>query len=263
MIKELSIDYDGLFPGKFSYISKGRFLPERTEFSEGLNLVIGENGSGKSTLLNVVKAMTLAGGLNVDVSMWDQAGMFYPKAKDFLSPDYGVRQTAFSVVNDYDAPVMVMNKLEERRSYNGGYDRMEDFVQHWNEKSMSKGQKMMNAISESIDRANRYMSSYSIDSLFPRSPMNDVYREAIDKVKEYVMGITANDLPKRGVFLMDEPDEGLDINNLKILKNFLVSAGDSVQVIAVVHNPLLIRSLSDKANVIELTPGYLEDIKGF
>jgi ATPase subunit of ABC transporter with duplicated ATPase domains len=263
MIKEISFNYRGQFPKRYGYIKDGRLLPKRVEFTEGLNIVIGENGCGKSSLLNVIRALTLTGGLRLDVSMWDQVGVFFPKEKDFLSQDYDVVQDGVTIVNDYDAPVMPMDKLESRRSFDGSYECVEDFAQHFDEAKMSKGQKMLNTIRASIRRANRYMESYSLAGLFPSGPMNSTFREGVDKVREHVESITCGDLPKRGVFLMDEPDEGLDIRNLAVLKNFLLEAGKTVQVIAVIHNPLLIRTLADKANVIELTEGYLEDVKNF
>ena len=63
--------------------------------------------------------------------------------------------------------------------------------------------------------------------------------------------------------MMDEPDAGLDIDNLAALRDFLIEASKTVQVIVVLHNALLIKSLADKANVIELSEGYLKKIGDF
>ena len=62
---------------------------------------------------------------------------------------------------------------------------------------------------------------------------------------------------------MDEQDNGLDVVNLLALKNWLLNI-KNVQIIAIIHNPILIKSLSENgANVIELSKNYLKKIKTF
>ena len=129
---------------------------------------------------------------------------------------------------------------------------------------MSKGQKMMNTINTSIHYANELLQNYSIDSIIPKECYNSAFKEAYDAMREYVANNTT-ELKKQAVFLMDEPDEGLDIKNLTLLKNFLIEAGKGIQIICVLHNPLLVKRLveSTNANVIQLTKGYLKAILDF
>jgi hypothetical protein len=63
--------------------------------------------------------------------------------------------------------------------------------------------------------------------------------------------------------LMDEPDRNLDIENIDTIKNILSFHKPQTQIIAVVHNPLLICSLSKKKdiNIIEMTESYVDKIK--
>ena len=65
--------------------------------------------------------------------------------------------------------------------------------------------------------------------------------------------------------LMDEPDQGLDINNLKDIYGVLSCDKESTQLIAVVHNPILVYKLSKLpyVNIIEMSPNYLEIVKDF
>ena len=64
-------------------------------------------------------------------------------------------------------------------------------------------------------------------------------------------------------FLIDEPDRNLDISNIDELYKVLSYQKEITQLICVIHNPILIYKLSklDYINFIELTKGYLKEIK--
>lgn len=63
-------------------------------------------------------------------------------------------------------------------------------------------------------------------------------------------------------FLLDEPDRNLDISNIETLSSILGYHKEMTQIIAVVHNPLLIYSLNRKkdVNFIEMEDGYLDRV---
>ena len=63
--------------------------------------------------------------------------------------------------------------------------------------------------------------------------------------------------------LMDEPDRNLDIENIWHIKSVLDFHKPHTQIIAVVHNPLLICALSKnpEVNFIEMTRGYVKNIR--
>ena len=65
--------------------------------------------------------------------------------------------------------------------------------------------------------------------------------------------------------LMDEPDRNLDIDNIIQIYNVLSFHKPQTQIIAIVHNPVLIYKLSklDCVNFIEMTEGYLNKIRIF
>jgi ABC-type lipoprotein export system ATPase subunit len=64
---------------------------------------------------------------------------------------------------------------------------------------------------------------------------------------------------------MDEPVNGLDIDNLEQVFDILNSIRDDTQLIVSAHNPLLIykASKNPSINFIELTEGYLNKIINF
>lgn len=270
MIKTLEINYkakNGV--NEYYYlrededVNKRELLPKKIEFTPGLNLVIGGNGCGKTTLVDIITKLTLArGGLNNEYTFWDDVKIFYPDSSGF-DPTYKP-QDMFRIVNDYDAPVHRMDDTGVKNK-RGGYNfqNFRDFAQFFSEGKMSKGQRMINTLKMAIIEANEKMGVYTKDSLFPKKQMNDMWTKAVEKTKEAIDGFNDSTLPKKAVLIMDEPDEGLDIDNLIALRDFLVDASKTVQVIVVIHNQLLIKSLADKANVIELSPGYLDKVTSF
>lgn len=65
--------------------------------------------------------------------------------------------------------------------------------------------------------------------------------------------------------LMDEPDRNLDINRVEEVYNVLKLKKENTQIIAVVHNPILIYKLSklNHVNIIEMTEGYVKEVIKF
>lgn len=65
--------------------------------------------------------------------------------------------------------------------------------------------------------------------------------------------------------LMDEPDQGLDIDNLKDIYGILSYEKPQTQLIAVVYNPVLVYKLSKLpyVNIIEMSPNYLQKLTDF
>lgn len=271
MIKSVEINYKGEDTNtKYFYLredwltgKKRKILPEKIEFKTGLNIVIGANGSGKSSLLDIITDYTLARGLRSQWSFWEDLRPFYPNCNGFdhiYEP-----QDMVKIVNDYTAPVHRMDDLSVKtKRDNGQIKTFADFGRFMTENKMSKGQQLMNTLKESIMEANAKMEEYSINSLFfDTTDANDTWKTAVEKAKEAIYRFHDETLEKQMVFMMDEPDAGLDIDNLAALRDFLIEASKTVQVIVVLHNALLIKSLADKANVIELSEGYLKKIGDF
>ena len=98
-----------------------------------------------------------------------------------------------------------------------------------------------------------------------RNSSNDLWKERFTNLlkyyKENSFVPTQDDFSF--TFLIDEPDKNLDISNIDELYNVLSYQKEMTQLICVIHNPILIYKLSklDYINFIELTDGYLEEIK--
>ena len=63
--------------------------------------------------------------------------------------------------------------------------------------------------------------------------------------------------------LMDEPDSSMDIGNAEQVYDILSQRKENTQIIAVVHNPLLIYKLStlEDVNIIEMSDNYVRKVR--
>lgn len=271
MIQKITINYENKYhPDGYTHLIKDndgnnrQLLPKEVVFDKGLNIIIGENGCGKSTLLNLLTDLTLARGLSNGFDFWSQVKLFYPTEKELFTIDYRTKQDVVRIYNDYHSPVSRMDTLSGKMKLNyGQLNSADDFRQYISERTLSKGQQMISGIKWSIGAMLEKAKTYTLDSLIPDSLMkscNDTWSNGYKGIKTTILETHQDGLEKRPVFLMDEPDEGLDINNLKQLKDFLLIASATTQVIVILHNQLLIKSLADKANVIELSEDYLNKI---
>ena len=61
---------------------------------------------------------------------------------------------------------------------------------------------------------------------------------------------------------MDEPDRNLSLKSLKEIKSVLSFHKEKTQIIAIIHNPLLICALQkyEHINWIEMTDNYIHNI---
>ena len=87
------------------------------------------------------------------------------------------------------------------------------------------------------------------------------YAAYIDYVKEHRIKPTEEE--KEITILMDEPDRNLSLDNIKEIQGILSFHKPQTQLIAVIHNPLLIYNLSkiEDTNIIEMTEGYVHKVK--
>lgn len=65
--------------------------------------------------------------------------------------------------------------------------------------------------------------------------------------------------------LMDEPDSGLDIENIKDVFETISYDNPNVQLIVAIHNPVLIHKMLklNYVNTIEMTPCYTKKVEDF
>ena len=243
-----------------------RRLEEGIEFKDGINIIIGENGSGKSTILNIMRKL-----LYCEHSFKSEEPMYFSDWEDMAKLG-----ECFELKNDYRKTTFnLYNMRFDKDAYCSGSDIiMKDpsaLFQFQAISEESRGQNVMGDLSQLFNimfnpkkQPENFPLAYYVQNLIKGKKFaNDNWMQNIKKVGKYIKRDTVED--NSYTILMDEPDSGLDIANLKEIYSVLSVPKEQTQIIAVVHNPMIIHKLNklDFVNIISLTNDYANIIDSF
>ena len=235
-------------------------LEEGIEFTPGINILIGENGCGKSTVMNVIRSAN-----RIEHS-------FIP------TPDHPEITTitelnelfdSFEVIGDYRLPVFNLYRMFEDKELVGTQGTVMDSLDNAKlfiaGKEESKGQNVMGDLNQLMDwMFNRSSECYPVLHYIKQYQKEGYHKEEVEKL---ITSFQRNSVKYEDTFtiLMDEPDQGLDIGNLEEIYGMVSYDKPNTQLIAVIHNPVLIYKLSklDYVNIIEMSKDYLNKVKQF
>jgi len=216
------------------------------KFKPGVNVIVGENGSGKTTLLKLIERYLLVDKTECGLGMYGSV-MSDLKGLNKDVPD-GV-----DVYADYDKNTFrLCHKAEKDND-----DIMSSFS--------AFGEAYMQKHSSTGEGVNIALNSLFKSMFSKDAKLKFDYNKVAEREKsygEYIKNHRVQDHDEWTI-IMDEPDRNLDIENIDKIKGILSFHKQNTQVIAVVHNPLLIYALSKKKNInfIELTSGYIDRVK--
>ena len=130
------------------------------------------------------------------------------------------------------------------------------FTEYFTQIKSSTGEGVIVAINSMFKRMFSKGANLMFD--FDKVGSDDLYKKYGDYVKNH--RVTDHD---EWTILMDEPDRNLDIENMSNILGILSFQKPNTQIIAVVHNPLLICALSKIKDVhmIEMTRGYVSKVR--
>lgn len=217
------------------------------EFKEGVNIIVGENGCGKTTLLNLIKKYLL-----VDLSECS-AGLYNSNINDICDV-FGDKHVydGVGVYADYHRNTFRLCHAGERKHNDDVFENDHSIAEFFGQKGASTGEGVLVAIQSLFARMYDKNAKLTFDYL----QFGDNYAPYMKYIHDHI--IEGNEW----TILMDEPDRNLDIENIGQVKSILSFHKPQTQIIAVVHNPLLICALSKnpEVNIIEMTRGYVKKV---
>jgi len=217
-------------------------------FKPGVNIIVGENGCGKTTLMNLIRKYLMVDYMDCDKGEYRcNINSLYD---DML--DRNVFRDGVDVYADYQRNTFRLSHAGERER-NQAINSLEDFGTMYSQKHSSTGEGVLVAVNSLFS----YMFSKKAQLTFDY----EQFKESDPLYWEYVKS-HHQEGSDEWTILMDEPDRNLDIENINQIKGILSFHKEQTQIIAVIHNPLLICSLSKKKNIniIEMTEGYVHKI---
>lgn len=250
-----------------SYISNLKAFKNGTsfDFKSGINIIIGKNGCGKSSLIKLLSLFLLCDDSSYSKIKNDTL-FSYSLFKENFGKDTDVLLDGIKIKSDYCG--VVYNYITHKDiSENNILSDIGNFSNYVDNVSSSTGESMVNSLNYLFNTAfsNRNIQ-FPIQELINKNKIVNEYwqkriRNLLNYYKENSIKVTEKSFEY--TFLLDEPDRNLDITNIEQLFTILSYKKPMTQLICVIHNPILIYKLSklDYVNFIELTAGYLNDIK--
>jgi len=219
------------------------------EFKPGVNIIVGKNGCGKTTLMNLIRKYLLvdlsecsAGALNHNIN-----------AICFGLGDDKHMYAGADVYADYRRNTFRLCHAGERKHNEDIFENDHSIAEFIGQREASTGEGVIVALNSLFGR----MFGKGANMTFDYLRLGDNYPQYMQYIHDHVIE------GDEWTILMDEPDRNLDIENISQIRGILNVHKPHTQIIAVVHNPLLICALSKnpEINFIEMTRGYVNKIK--
>ena len=216
------------------------------DFKPGVNIIVGENGCGKTTLMNLLKRY-----LMVDYNECGK-GEFNCNINRLFGSTGGKILDGVDVYADYRLNTFRFSHPHEKQGGSALKD-FRTFGETFTNYNSSTGQGVLNSLNCLFE----LMFGKDVKLTYDYNQFSELYPEYVEYVKTHRIKC-----PKEITILMDEPDRNLSLENISQIKGILSYHKESTQIIAVIHNPLLIYSLNkfDHINWIELTKKYCDKV---
>ena len=271
MITKVQITDNSKLPLKYAKELDAFKNGKEYNFKGGVNVIIGKNGSGKTTLMKMI-AMYMLCNDSLCSRLPNFANYGALKLNDIFQHNEAELLDGIKIMGDYAGVVyncLAHNEMKDEDIV----DNITNMGYYLSNKGASTGETIVNSVGQLFQFAfrnkNIQFPLQEIMDIVKNKTCNDFWKERLTNLLKYYRDNRYNFITQQNfeyTFLLDEPDRNLDITNIDSVYQILSHRKEMTQLIAVIHNPILIYKLSrirgkNKINFIELTEGYLEDIK--
>ena len=221
-------------------------------FKPGVNIIVGENGCGKSTLLRLIERYLMVDYMECSKGAfnWNVSALY----GNLLEPESFLGGA--EVYADYSNNTFKLVHKDELASnfQNRTIERGLDFNAYFSQTRASTGEGVLISLQNLFD----YMFSKGTKLTFDYEQFKGRNPEYYQYIQDHKVTTEVREF----TVLMDEPDRNLSLNNLKSIKAILSFHKPNIQLIAVIHNPILIVALhgNKEINFIEMTKGYISEV---
>lgn len=232
-------------------------------FRPGINIIIGPNGSGKSTL---IRMLSMFFWCSTGMESSYEKGLGIDDSDRMFNEDESLRD-GIVINHDYTTKVFILKPYRDMKQ-DEDLLNFENFSLMFHSKNSSVGEGTTLSLQSLFNLMFKEGQTYDFitkDLETRANSMNDYLGERYKKFLKYYKEnrIIPGPDEKELTVLMDEPDRNLDIFNIDNLSEVLSFHKPQTQIIASIHNPLLIYRLSgiEEINFIELEENYLYRVK--
>ena len=269
MITKVQITDNSKLPLKYAKELDAFKNGKEYNFKGGVNVIIGKKGSGKTTLMKMI-AMYMLCNDSLCSRLPNFANYGALKLNDIFNEEELL--DGIKIMADYAG--VVYNCLAHNEMKNEDIlDNVTNMSYYLSNNGASTGETIVNSVGQlfkfAFSNMNIAFPLKEIMDIVKNKTCNDFWKERFTNLLKYYRDNRDNFITHQNfeyTFLLDEPDRNLDITNIDSVYEILSHRKEMTQLITVIHNPVLIYKLSEvkgknKINFIELTDGYLNDIK--
>jgi len=249
------------------YVADIKALSNDKEFNfkSGINIIVGPNGSGKSTLLKLIEKYIL-----IDKDMQSTKYLSELISNEYKFSEEPKLYNGVDVYSDYTLSSFRychMNELTQ--DGDRALSSFENFCASFSSSHSSTGESVIVGLKRLFQRmfSNKAILNFPIEDVKGMASgelCNDTHAKYAQLYQDYVKNHLVE--YKKGetefTVILDEPDRNLDIIKIDEIYSVLNDKKEDTQIIAVIHNPLLIYKLykNKEINWIEMEEGYIESI---
>lgn len=248
-----------------SYASDLEAFRDGTEynFKPGVNIIVGPNGSGKSTL---IRMLSMFFWCSTGMESSYEKGLGLNDSNRMFNKDESLRD-GIVINHDYITKVFILKPYKDMKQ-DEDLSSFESFSLMFHSKSSSVGEGTNLSLQSLFKIMFKEGQTYDFVTKKLKEKIDHVSDYWGERYKKFLKYYKENRIipgpdEKEITVLMDEPDRNLDVFNINNLSKVLSFHKPQTQIIASIHNPLLIYKLSGvkDINFIELEENYLYRVR--